>query len=192
METADETAITLRKLYGKLELIDREFEEINQRREAVLLVIREFESEKTETIRPKLPDFLVRVDEGPEYDVEIKGLDIDLSEGKNLEEKFFLVCVGATILGKVISVGEVAQYLIDRGASKAKLRHAKSAVSTLIGGHDGYFEKIEPGIYRYYPEGKPDVVTEGVGGEGDDVSMLSSLSSAASAPGPWPVDGPGP
>ena len=84
----------------------------------------------------------------------LEDLDIDFSGTRNLLERLKLI--GRAAEGHYLSLGVIAHYLQKaRPNRKGSRRSLKTYIRTCISKHPQHFERVAPGIYRYYDQPRP-------------------------------------
>ena len=150
-------AEALKTLYNELKELDQDRDAIDQKQDTVLAAIEFLESKYNLKPQPQQPDIpesvRIQKDNTPELDTDLSELNVDFSVANRLIEKFFLVCAVAHAVNKLINTGHCAQYLLDHQQSQSKLKYLKGSLSHMISDYSDYFELVQPGTYRYRPEG---------------------------------------
>lgn len=131
-------------IYNVIEGLEEELRETEERRNDLVTTIRVLKERAGGLPQPVVAPTVAPIDARKE---PFAGVEIDLSEAKNLGER--LVCIAAAA-GEPIDALEVAKYLVAKGYSKSVVRHLRPHVyNTLIDHPD--FEKVGRGLFEYLP-----------------------------------------
>ena len=84
---------------------------------------------------------------------KLEDLQVDFSGSRNLLER--LRRLGRAAEGNYLSLGLMAHYLARYKKPRGSLRSLKTYIRTCISRHPEHFERVSPGIYRYYDTPRP-------------------------------------
>ena len=108
-----------------------------------------------DTIAPPLQD--PPINNLPIHNLE--GLKVDFTGARNLLER--LRRIGRATEGHYLSLGLLTHYLEQaRPSRKGSRRSLRTHIRTCIGKHREHFQRVGPGIYRYYDTTRPRSVWE--------------------------------
>ena len=129
-------------------------------KESITARLQEVEAERADllTTLRTLERFTVATDAATDNGPVYAGVEIDFTGAANHRER--VIRIAKAVDGPLV-INEMAQCLVERGVSKAKVENLRSHVSNAISG-DPDFEKIDAATYRYVPKtaATPGVLTE--------------------------------
>ena len=165
MENAQES-IVLEVLRQELKTAEQERNTADERVKALRLVVAGFQPETPQPQQLTLPSFLPVSQPKLKLDYDLSGIEIDFSPASNLLERVFLVFEAVRVNDKLVNIGEVGRYLIEKGQTRATLKNIKTTVSHIISDYSEHFALIEKGTYKYVPVVNEELMTIATGNDG--------------------------
>ena len=159
MENKDETIIALNLARTKLDDAKKQLDNIQQQHDHWSFIVATLEADIGPAHDLKAPSFVDVSEAKTPQDFDLSGINIDLTRGKQMVDKFFLLCEAASTHNKLISLTDVAQFFLDHGLSQATPRNMKGTLSHFIADHKDFFQQIRPGLYHYIPEAEQNLMT---------------------------------
>ena len=161
------TTFTLTDLSNQAQRLTAQIELLQQQRNALLIteqLLRGDAGDTTDTVdatddtpSPVNDTPTPRLQDSPINNLPIhnfEGLEVDFTGARNLLER--LRRIGQATEGHYLSLGLLTYYLEKaRPSRKGSRRSLKTYIRTCISKHPEYFQRVGPGIYRYYDNPRP-------------------------------------